>query len=49
MSKYVELMETYKELRHYDKDEAQKLLKEAERMVKDGEVSDKELLGGAYI
>tara|TARA_B100000700_G_C14289213_1_gene509616 strand:- start:242 stop:370 length:129 start_codon:yes stop_codon:yes gene_type:complete len=42
-------MEKYKLLRHYDPQEAQELLDEAIRMVKNGEVSDKELEGGAYI
>ena len=49
MSKYVLLMEKYKLLRQDDPQEAQKLLEEAMRMVKDGEVSDKEIEGGAYI
>ena len=49
MSKYVLLMEKYKLLRHHDPEEAEKLLNELMRMVKDGEVTDKELEGGAYI
>ena len=49
MSKYVRLMEEYKMVRHFDEKKAQKLFYELERMIKDGEVSDKELEGGAYI
>ena len=48
MSKYVRLMEEYKMVRHLDKKKAQKLFNELKRMVKDGEVTDKELEGGAY-
>ena len=49
MSKYVRLMEEYKMLRHSDKKKAEKIFNELKRMIKDGEVSDKELEGGAYI
>ena len=49
MSKYILLMEEYKRVRHFDEKKAQKLLDELERMIKDGEVSDIELEGGAYI
>ncbi len=42
-------MEEYKRVQHFDEKKAQKLLDELERMIKDGEVSDKELEGGAYI
>ncbi len=49
MSKYVLLIEEYKRVRHYDEKKAEELLNELERMIKDGEVSDKEIEGGAYI
>ena len=49
MSKYVLLMEEYKRVQHYDEKKAEELLNELERMIKDGEVSDKEIEGGAYI
>ena len=42
-------MEEYKRVRHFDEKKAQNLLDELERMIKDGEVSDQELEGGAYI
>ena len=49
MSKYVRLMEEYKRVRHFDEKKAQKLFDELKRMVEDGEVTDKEIEGGAYI
>ena len=49
MSKYILLMEEYKRVRHFDEKKAQHLFDELKRMVEDGEVTDKEIEGGAYI
>jgi hypothetical protein len=47
--KYIRLMEKYKRARHGDKDEANKILKQAFTLAKDGDVSKQALVAGAYI
>ncbi len=42
-------MEEYKRVRHFDEKKAQELFEELKRMVEDGEVTDKEIEGDAYI
>ena len=47
--KYVRLMEKYKRMRRGDKDEANKILKQAFTLAKDGDVSKQAITAGAYI
>ena len=47
--KYVRLMEKYKRMRHGDKDAANKILKQAFTLAKDGDVSKQAITAGAYI
>ena len=47
--KYVTMMEQYKRLRRTDRDEANKLLEKAQKLCKDGDVSEKAKIAGAYI
>lgn len=47
--KYVRLMEKYKRARRGDKDEANKILKQAFTLAKDGDVSKQAITAGAYI
>ena len=47
--KYVRLMEKYKLARRGDKDEANKILKQAFTLAKDGDVSKQAITAGAYI
>lgn len=47
--KYVRLMEEYKRARRGDKDEANKILDKARDLAKNGDVSRKAKVAGAYI
>ena len=47
--KYVRLMEKYKTMRRSDKDEANKILKQAFTLARDGDVSKQAITAGAYI
>jgi hypothetical protein len=47
--KYVRLMEKYKRARRGDKDEANKILKQAFTLAKEGDVSKQAITAGAYI
>jgi len=47
--KYVRLMEKYKRMRRGDKDKANKVLAEAFKLAKDGDVSKQAIMAGAYI
>ena len=47
--KYVRLMEKYKRMRRGDKDKANKVLAEAHKLSKEGDVSKQAIIAGAYI
>ena len=47
--KYVRLMEQYKRARRGDSDKANKILEKAMKLAKDGDVSKKAKIAGAYI
>lgn len=47
--KYVRLMEQYKRARHGDRDKANKILEKAMKLGKNGDVSKKAKIAGAYI
>ena len=47
--KYVRLMEKYKRARRGDREEANKILDEAQKLAKDGDVSKNAITAGAYI
>ncbi len=47
--KYVRLMEEYKRVRKTDREEANKILDKAKKLAKNGDVSKKAKLAGAYI
>jgi len=48
-SEYVTLMETYKRLsRKGDRERAQEIFDKAQQLVKDGQVTEDELVAGAY-
>ena len=47
--KYVRLMEEYKRVRKTDSEEASKILDKAKKLARDGDVSKKAKLAGAYI
>ena len=46
---YIDLMSDYKQMRRYNTEEANKFLKEAQQLVKDGDVSKKAKLAAAYM
>ena len=47
--KYVRLMEEYKRVRKTDREEANKILDKAKKLARNGDVSKKAKLAGAYI
>ena len=47
--KYVRLMEEYKRVRKTDREEANKILDKAKKLAKNGDVSKKAKIAGAYI
>ena len=47
--KYVRLMEEYKRVRKTDREEANKILEKAKSLAKNGDVSKKAKIAGAYI
>ena len=47
--KYVKMMEEYKRLRRTDTKAANKLLEKAQKLAKEGNVSDNAKIAGAYI
>lgn len=47
--KYVRLMEKYKRLRRGDRDKANKVLEEAKKLAREGDVSSNAKIAGAYI
>jgi hypothetical protein len=47
--KYVRLMEEYKRARRGDKDEANKILDKAKDLARNGDVSKRAIVAGAYI
>ncbi len=47
--KYVRLMEEYKRVRKTDREEASKILDKAKKLARNGDVSKKAKLAGAYI
>ena len=47
--KYVRLMEKYKRLRRGDREKANKVLEEAKKLAKEGDVSSNAKIAGAYI
>jgi len=47
--KYVNMMEEYKRLRRTDREAANELLKKAQKLAKNGDVSENAKIAGAYI
>ena len=47
--KYVTMMEEYKRLRRTDREAANELLKKAQKLAKNGDVSENAKIAGAYI
>ena len=47
--KYVRLMEKYKRLRRGDREAANKVLEEAKKLAREGDVSSNAKIAGAYI